>query len=155
MEREKMHRPEGFHAITPQLSLEDAGRAMDFYQKAFGAVEIARVPDPSGKKVWHGVMKLGDSMFFVNDTFPDMGGSVSKGQLWVYIPDVDARFQQAIAAGCTAQMPPTDMFWGDRMADVQDPFGQRWTLATMVKKMTPEEQQQAQDEFVKQMAGKR
>ena len=148
---EKKHRPEGFHAITPQLSVEDGGRAMEFYKQAFGAVEIARALDPSGKKVWHGVMRLHDSMFFVNDTFPDMGGTLSRAQLWVYVPDVDALFKQAVAAGCTGKMPPMDMFWGDRMANLADPFGQTWTFATLVKEMTPEEQKQAQDEFVKNM----
>ena len=153
---EKKHRPDGFHAITPQLSVEDAARAMDLYKKAFGAVEVARVADPSGKKIWHAVMRIGDSLFFVNDVFPDMGGAPSRAQLWVYVPDVDALYKQAVGAGCTGKMPPADMFWGDRMANLGDAFGQSWTFATMVKEMTPEEQKRAGEEFIKNMqAGKK
>ena len=152
---EKKHRPEGFHAITPQLSVEDGGRAMDFYKQAFGAVEIARALDPSGKKVWHGVMRLHDSMFFVNDTFPDMGGTLSRAQLWVYVPDVDALFKQAVAAGCTGKMPPMDMFWGDRFAKVLDPFGHSWSIATHLEDLSPEEMAKRGAVALKEMMAKK
>lgn len=147
--------PEGYHSLTPQLSIEGAAKAIDFYKAAFGAVEIARAPDPSGQKIWHAVLRMGDSMFFVNDVFPEMDPEAkqSVSNTWVYVTDVDASFKQAVDAGARAMMPPVDMFWGDRMAHIADPFGQRWTLATHVKDLTPEEMQKAQDDAVAQMKG--
>ena len=143
--------PKGYHTITAQLAIDGAAKAIDFYKKAFGAEEVDRAIDPSGQKVWHAALRIGDSMLFVNDVFPDMGGSASQSSLWVYVPDVDASFKRAVGAGAKPAMPPADMFWGDRMANVVDPFGQKWTLATHVKDMTPEEMKKAEAEFVAQM----
>ena len=143
--------PDGYHAITPQLAVEGAARAIDFYKAAFGAEELTRAPDPSGKKVWHASLRIGTSIFFVNDVFPEMGGTVSNTTLWIYAPDVDALFARAVAAGATATMPPADMFWGDRLAQVGDGFGQKWTLATHTKDLTPDEMKKAEAEFVAAM----
>lgn len=143
--------PEGYSTITAQLSIEGADKAIEFYQKAFGAELKDRAIDPSGKKVWHASLRIGDSMLFVNDVFPEMGGAPSVSSLWLYVPDTDAAFKRAVDAGATATMPPGDMFWGDRMAQVRDPFGQKWTFATHVKDMTPDEIKAAQDAFVQQM----
>lgn len=142
--------PEGFHTITPQLTLADAAKAIEHYKKALGAVELARNADPSGKKIWHSMLKIGDSMIFVNDNFPDMGGSISSSSLWLYVTDVDASFKRATEAGFTAKMPPADMFWGDRMAHVGDPYGQLWTLATRTKDLTPAEMKAAEEKFIAQ-----
>lgn len=143
--------PSGYHTITAQLSLDKAADAIKFYKKAFGAEEIDRAPDPSGKKIWHAALRIGDSMLFINDVFRDRGGEPSRSTLWLYVPDVDALFQRAVDAGAEPTQSPADMFWGDRMAHVKDPFGQEWAIATHVKDMTPEEMKQAADAFVAQM----
>jgi uncharacterized glyoxalase superfamily protein PhnB len=92
-------------------------------------------------------------MLFVNDVFPEMGGSASHSSLWIYVADTDASFKRATEAGATAKMPPTDMFWGDRMAQVGDAFGQTWVIATRVKDLTPDEQKKGAQEFVAKMKG--
>jgi PhnB protein len=143
--------PSGYHTITAQLSVDKAADAIEFYKKAFGAEEVDRAPDPSGKKIWHAALRIGNSMLFVNDVFPDMGGEHSRASLWLYVSDVDAFFKRAVDAGAKPKQPPADMFWGDRMAHVKDPFGQEWAIATHVKDMTPEEMKQAADAFVAQM----
>jgi PhnB protein len=143
--------PAGYRTITPQLSIDGAPKAIAFYKQAFGAEEVARAMDPSGNKVWHAALRIGDSMIFVNDVFPDMGGAPSQSSIWLYVPDVDASFERATAAGATVQMPPGDMFWGDRMASLADPFGQKWTLATHIKDMTPDEMRAAEQAFIAQM----
>lgn len=143
--------PEGYHTITPQLSIDGASKAIEFYKKAFAAEEVDRARDPSGTKVWHAALRIGSSMLFVNDVFPDMGGSPSQSSLWLYVSDVNAWFERAVEAGAKAIMPPADMFWGDRMAQLADPFGQKWTVATHIKDLTPEEMKAAQDAFIAQM----
>jgi PhnB protein len=145
--------PEGYRTITAHLSIDGASQAIEFYKKAFGAEEIDRAPDPSGQKIWHAAIRIGDSILFINDVFPDMGGAPSQSSLWLYVPDTDAWFKRAVDAGAKPTMPPADMFWGDRMAHVLDPFGQKWAIATRVKEMTPSEMQKAQDEVIKQAKG--
>ena len=147
--------PAGYHTVTPSLTVDGATEAISFYEKAFGAQVVDRAADPSGKKVWHAALRIGDSMVFVMDVFPDMGApDPSRSSLWLYVPDVDASFARAVAAGAQVVMPPADMFWGDRTAGVRDPFGQKWTIATRVKDMTPEELQQAQAAIVAGMQQK-
>src|ERR1700722_1222566 len=104
--------PKGYHTITAQLSVEGASKAIEFYKKAFGAEVIDQAADPSGKKVWHAALRVGDSMLFVNDVFPEMGGSASHTSLWLYVNDVDASFKRAVDAGAKGKNPPPDMFWG-------------------------------------------
>ena len=143
--------PTGYHTITAQLAIDGAENAIAFYKKAFGAEVIDQAIDPSGKKVWHASLRIGDSMIMVNDVFPEMGGSQSQSSMWLYVADADAWFKRAVDAGAKATMPPSDMFWGDRMGQVADPFGQKWTIATHTKDMTPEEMKTAQDAFVASM----
>lgn len=140
--------PEGYHTITPQLSIDGAADAIDFYKRAFGAEEIVRAPDPSGKRIWHAVLRLGTSLFFVNDVFPEMGGTPSHSGMWLYVSDVDAAYARATAAGAKGTNPPADMFWGDRMAHVTDPYGNRWAIATHTRDLSPEEMKKSQDEAV-------
>ena len=147
--------PKGYHTVTAQLAIDGAAKAIEFYTKAFGAEVVDRAPDPSGQKIWHASLRIGDSMLFVNDVFPDMGGSPSHTSLWLYVPDVDAWFKRAVDAGAKPTNPPMDMFWGDRMAHVIDPFGQKWALAARVKEMTPEEMKKAGEAFVAQMNDKK
>src|SRR5262245_24912415 len=120
--------PEGYHTITAQLSLDRAADAIEFYKKAVGAEETGRAMHPSGTRVWHCARRIGNSMLFVNDVFPEMGGTVSSSSLWRYVPDADAAFDRAVKAGAKPAMPPADMFWGDRMGQVADHFGQKWTI---------------------------
>ncbi len=144
--------PAGYHTITAQLSLNDAAAAIALYQKAFGAEVVDTAKDPSGTKVWHAALRIGSSMIFVNDVFPEMGSpDPSRSSMWLYVADVDSAFNQAVDAGCTPIMPPEDMFWGDRMGQVSDPFGQKWTIASHVKDMTREEIAAAEAAFVASM----
>jgi PhnB protein len=147
--------PAGYHTITAQLAIDGADQAIEFYKRAFGAELLDRSSDPSGTKVWHAALRIGDSMLFVNDVFPEMGSTASQSSLWLYVPDTDASFKRAVDAGARASMAPADMFWGDRMAHVVDPFGQRWTIATHIKDMTPEEQQKASEAFAAEMSQKK
>jgi PhnB protein len=143
--------PAGYHTITAQLSIDGAAGAIDFYKRAFAAVVVDQAPDPSGQKVWHASLRIGDSMIFVNDVFPDMGGEPSRSSMWLYVPDCDAWLERAVAAGARQTMPPSDMFWGDRMGQVVDPFGQKWTIAMRVKNMTSEEEKAAAEAFIANM----
>jgi uncharacterized glyoxalase superfamily protein PhnB len=143
--------PAGYHTITAQLTIDGAEKAIAFYQKAFGAEVLDKAIDPSGTKVWHAVLRIGESNIFVNDCFPEMGGEVSRSGLWLYVTDTDAWYRRAVEAGATGTQPPADMFWGDRMAHVKDPFGQTWAIATHVKDMTPAEMKAAEDAFKAQM----
>jgi uncharacterized glyoxalase superfamily protein PhnB len=147
--------PAGYHTITPTLAIDGAEHAIAFYAKAFGAEVVDSALDPSGKKIWHASLRIGDSMIFVNDVFPEMGGEPTRGSLWLYVTDCDAWIKRAVEAGAKPGMPPMDMFWGDRVGQVTDPFGLKWTIATHVKDMTPEEQAKARDEAVAMMKGKK
>ncbi|WP_373988357.1 VOC family protein [Duganella sp. BuS-21] len=140
--------PQDMHTLTPHLVCEGAADAMEFYKKAFNATEIMRMPGPNGR-LMHGALKIGDSVLMLADDFPEYGGlgpKALKGSpvtLHLYVVDTDAAFQQAVDAGATARMPPSDMFWGDRYAQVTDPFGHNWAIATHIKDMTPEEMAEA------------
>lgn len=139
--------PKDMHTVTPHLICEGAANAIDFYKKAFNATELARLPGPNGR-LMHAAIKIGDSTIMLADDFPEYGGlgpKALKGSpvvLHLYVVDVDAAFEQAVAAGATVRMPPADMFWGDRYGQVTDPFGHQWSLATHIKDLTPEEMMQ-------------
>jgi PhnB protein len=136
--------PDGYHSVTPHLVVRDAAKAIGFYAEAFGAEELYRMPGPDGT-VMHAELMLGDSRVMLGEEAPQMGAlspqtiGGSPVSLLLYVKDVDASFARAGAAGCTAQMPPTDMFWGDRYGKLQDPFGHQWALATHVEDVSPEE----------------
>ncbi len=138
--------PDGYHTVTPYLIVKDAAAALDFYQRALGAMERVRMPGPEGK-IMHAEIQVGDSMIMLADEFPGMGavspqtiGGTAVG-LCLYIKDVDARFQQAVAAGAKVERPLQNQFYGDRSGTIIDPFGHKWTLATHVEDVTPEEMQ--------------
>jgi len=143
--------PDGLHTVTPQISIEGAAEAIDFLTNAFGAEEIVRAPDPSGKKIWHSMVRIGNSMLFLNDAAPEMGWPAHPQKLWLYSEDVDGMYKRAVAAGAKSNMEPADMFWGDRMARVTDRWNNEWSLAQHVKDLTREEMAKAQDEFVASM----
>jgi uncharacterized glyoxalase superfamily protein PhnB len=134
--------------VTPHLVCEGAAEALEFYKKAFNAVETMRMPGPGGK-LMHAAMTIGDSNVMLADDFPEYGGfgpKALKGSpvtLHLVVPDVDASFKQAIDAGATVRMAPADMFWGDRYGQVTDPFGHHWSIATHIKDMTPDEMMEA------------
>jgi uncharacterized glyoxalase superfamily protein PhnB len=139
--------PEGQRSVTPHLVVRDAARAIDFYEEALGAVEQMRVPGPEGKLL-HAALRIGDSMVFLVDEFPEpreegVGSPQQVGATTVtihlFVDDVDAAVQRAAAAGAKVTLPPTDMFWGDRYGRLLDPFGHSWSLATHVQDLTPEE----------------
>src|SRR5712692_5887622 len=151
--------PEGFHTVTPQLTLDNAAQAIDWYKKALGAEEVARAVGPDGK-IMHAEVRIGDSLIMLNDA---MGGGKgpkaiggSPASLWIYVEDCDALFKRAVAAG--AQVPPgpmgqlADQFWGDRAGTVTDPHGFVWTIATRKEDLTPEVIRQRMDEFMKSFA---
>jgi uncharacterized glyoxalase superfamily protein PhnB len=136
------------NTITPHLVCEGAADAIEFYKKAFDAVELMRLPGENGR-IMHAALKIGESTLMLADDFPDYGGlgpKALKGSpvtLHLYSPDVDAAFKQAIEAGATVRMEVADMFWGDRYGQVTDPFGHHWSIATHVKDVTPEEMAEA------------
>ena len=148
--------PAGYHSLTAQLAEDGAAEASEFYKKAFGAEELDRAPHPGGKKVGHAARRIGDSMLFGNDVFPEMGApDPARSAMWLYVADVDAAFKRAVDAGGQTVMPPTDMFWGDRMGQIKDPFGQKWTIAAHVKDQTPEETQKAMEAMLAGMKGQK
>ncbi len=144
--------PEGFNTLTPHIVVREALKAIEFYKKAFGAEEVARMPGPDGKSIMHAELKFGNSMLMICEEFPEMcrspqaiGGSPVT--LHLYVEDADAVFQRAVKAGATATMPLADMFWGDRYGKLNDPFGHEWSVATHKKDVTPEECMKAAAEF--------
>jgi PhnB protein len=136
--------PAGYRTVTPYLVVRDAARAIEFYKKAFGATELVRMPDPSGK-IMHAEIRIGDSMIMLGDENPARGAQSPQSlggspvSIFLYIEDVDALAKQAIAAGATVIMPIQDMFWGDRYGTLTDPFGHSWGIATHKEDVTPEE----------------
>jgi len=136
--------PDGFYTVTPHLVVKNAGQALEFYKKAFGAEEILRMPGPGGM-IMHAEVKIGNSHVMLNDEMPDYGavGPQTIGgtpvTLHLYVNDVDSFFKRAIQAGAKEEMPVTDMFWGDRYGKLVDPFGHKWSVATHKEDVSPEE----------------
>lgn len=153
--------PEGYHTITPHLTVRGADRAIEFYKRAFGAQELTRMPGPDGKGVIHAEIKIGDSIVFLNDELPDMGsrspqslGGIAS-MLHLYVEDVDAAFKLAVEAGAQVRMPVADMFWGDRYGKLIDPFGHEWGMGTHKEDLTPEEIEKRAQAFFAQMPKKK
>ena len=149
--------PKDVHTITPSLAFRDAAKAIDFYKKAFGAQEVMRMPSPDGKYIWHAELRIGDSIFYLNDEMP---GSTTHApsrehpataSLALYVEDADALFQRAVGAGATSVMPVQEMFWGDRMGVVTDPFGHSWMVMTHTRDLTQEEIRRGGEEFARRM----
>ena len=138
--------PQGYHSVTPSLTVRDGAAALEFYARAFGAVEVFRMPEPSGK-IMHAEFTIGDSRIMLSDEYPDYGSVAPEpgkgGSFMIYVTDVDAAFEQAVAAGATPVQPPTDMFWGDRSGKINDPYGYRWTLASHVRDVSQEDMEAA------------
>ena len=145
------HIPEGYHSVTPSLTSKNADASLKFYAAAFGAVEHFRLPDEKTGGVAHAEFQIGNSIMMISDEYPDYGAAapeVSKGgSFMIYVPDCDAAFARAVAAGVTVVSPPTDQFWGDRLASLADPFGYRWSVAQKVSSPTPEEMAEGMKNF--------
>jgi PhnB protein len=136
--------PEGYHTVSPYLAVDDAARAIEYYETAFGAKEVVRMDAPGGK-IAHAELEIGDSRIMLSDPFPqastrppkELGGT--SASVFMYVEDVDAVVKQAVDAGATVTMEVADQFWGDRFGVIADPFGHVWSIATHVKDPTPEE----------------
>lgn len=149
--------PYGMHTATISLTVQDSSAAIDFYKKVFDAQELFRMPGPDGKTIMHAEVKIGDSIIMLNDEFPKMNckspksvGGVSSG-IYLYVDDVDSTVKKAVENGAKLQMPVMDMFWGDRLGNIEDPSGHMWSVATHIKDMTPEEMAKAGKEAMKNL----
>ncbi|MBI5837509.1 MAG: VOC family protein [Candidatus Eisenbacteria bacterium] len=151
----KRHLPEGYHTVTPILTLEDCAAALDWYGRALGAEDVAKSLGPDGK-VMHAEFRIGASKLMAHDTM--MGGRGPRGfggspmALWIYVEDCDALFQRAVAAGATVVRPVEDQFWGDRCGTLKDPHGYAWTVATHKEDLSRAEMDARAAEFFKNFA---
>jgi len=159
MAKAKSAVPEGLHTVTPQLTLDDAAAAIEWYKKALGADERSRAVGPDGK-IMHAELRIGNSTIYLNDQV--MGGKGPKTlggspvSLWIYVDDCDTLFNRAIGAGGQVAHggmgEMQDQFWGDRSGSLTDPHGYVWTIATRKEELSPQEMQQRQAEFMKKFA---
>ena len=154
--------PDGFHTVTPYLAIKGAVQAIDFYKRAFGAQERFRLPGPDGKSVGHAEIVVGDSILMLADEMPEYGNRSPQSLngtpvfFGLYVTDVDASFQKALAAGAKVVKPLADQFYGDRTGTVLDPFGFIWTLMTHKEDVVPEElNRRLTAEYAKMKAGKK
>lgn len=144
--------PSKMHTLTPHIVCAGAAEAIEFYRRAFGAVEELRLPGPSGKLV-HAMVRIGDSPLMLMDEFPEMGGFSPKHfkgspvTIHLMSDDVDAAMARAVAAGAKVTMPVADMFWGDRYGVLEDPFGHSWSIATHIRDVSPEELKAAMEKM--------
>jgi PhnB protein len=151
--------PKGFHTLTPGFSVRGVAQAIDFYKRAFGARERMRLTKPDGSTVAHAELQVGDSLFMLGEEDPAMGTRSAQTlggtpvNLYLYVKDVDAAVERALAAGAKPLMPVTDMFWGDRIGSVEDPYGQKWTLATHKEDVAPGEMAKRAQAFYARVAG--
>jgi PhnB protein len=138
--------PDGYHAVTPYLMINEAAKAIDFYKKVFGAQELMRIPGPGGK-VMHAELKIGDSIIMLADEHPEIDARSPQAyggtpvSLMLYVADVDDVFKRALSAGAKEVRPLKDQFYGDRSGGISDPFGHQWTLSTHVEDVSSEEMQ--------------
>ena len=150
--------PEGYHTVTPYLTVDDSASAIEFYKKAFGAKERGRMEAPGGK-IGHAELEIGDSIVMLADAFPQsttkspkqLGGT--SASVFLYVEDVDAVVKQALDAGATVTMEVADQFWGDRFGSVMDPFGHSWSMATHIEDVPPEEMAERAKQAMAAMSG--
>jgi uncharacterized glyoxalase superfamily protein PhnB len=137
--------PAGFHSVTPYMVVKNSEEAIRFYVKAFGAQEVMCMKGPDGKSTMHAEIKIGNSHIMMGDENPQWGTQSAESlgaspvSLMVYVENVDAFVEKAVAAGCEMKYPVGDMFWGDRMGKIVDPFGYSWSIATHIEDVEPEE----------------
>ncbi len=140
---EDLHQKMSAHRVATHLFVDDAAKAIEFYKKAFGAVELSRHPAPDGKRLMHAALIINNSLVMLCDDFPEMAGGKSRTPkalggsavtIHLQVDDVDAQWKQALAAGATVEFPLADQFWGDRYGIVRDPFGHSWSMGTAIQK---------------------
>jgi PhnB protein len=140
--------PDGMHSRTPLLICDGAAEAIKFYTKAFNAVEVSRLPGPEGKLML-AMLWVGNSALMLTDEFPEWGGFGPKSPkgspvtVRLHVENADAVVERAVAAGARITMPPVDMFWDDRHAQLEDPFGHRWSVAGRTRDLNPAEIQES------------
>ncbi len=139
MAKARHHVPEGLSAVIPQLVVKDGHALVDFATRAFGAELQHAMPNPDGKGIMHGFLRIGGAAIFVSDTAGF--AQPTQANLFIYVPDVDAAYKSAVAAGAKPLAPVADMFWGDRWGMLADPWGNVWQVATHKETYTPEEMQ--------------
>jgi PhnB protein len=128
--------------LIAHLAVHDAAGAIEFYKRAFGAIEEMRAPAPDGTRIWHASLRFGNTRLFLADEFPDQGMGCASPRtvggttftMHFYVSDTDAVFERAVAVGAEVVMPPENMFWGDRYAKVRDPYGHQWAIAQVLEK---------------------
>ena len=149
--------PDGMSAVTPHIVCAGAADAIEFYKKAFGAVEESRLPGPNGR-LMHAQIRIGGAAIMLVDELPEwnvLGPKALRGSpvtIHLYVNDADAFVARAVKAGATITMPVADMFWGDRYGQLQDPFGHHWSVATHVRDVTPKEMAEAMKQMSPQCA---
>jgi PhnB protein len=153
-------KPDEYHTLTPNLTVKGADKAIGWYTQVLGGKLTSRMDRPDGKGVWHAEIRIGDSVLMLNDEDPSMGAMAPSGDqtnsyVHVYIEDVDGVFQRAVAAGAKPRTPPMDMFWGDRYAQIVDPFGHLWSLATHTEDVPADQMEARGREFAAKMAAQR
>lgn len=148
--------PDGYHSLTPYMTVRDAARAIEFYKQAFGATERGVMKGSDGK-IMHAELMIGDSIVMLADEFPEYGalspestGGAGMG-LHIYVDGVDAAFDRAVKAGAQVEMPVMDQFWGDRYGKLKDPFGHKWSIATHTRDLSMDEMKQGMDEAMEKM----
>ncbi len=152
--------PTGYHTVTPSLTFKYSQKAIEFYKKAFGANVLDVFPNLNGRGTMHATIQIGESILMMGDENPGqscrsaetLGGSPIN--LYIYVPNVDEAFKQAVAAGGTVVMPVADMFWGDRAGQIKDPFGYSWMIATHTQDLTNEQIRKGAEAFFAQMGKK-
>lgn len=151
-------KPAGYHSVTPYLIVDNATKALEFYQKALNAEELFRLPIPGDKgtqKIGHAEIRIGDSQLMLSDENPEMDALSPKrlggtpAGFMIYVDDVDKAFEQAVKAGGKPVQPVENQFWGDRTGTIVDPFGHKWTLGTHVEDVPPEKLQKRMEEWSK------
>lgn len=160
MPNAKRHIPEGHRTVTPHLVVKNGLEAIAYYQKAFGAELRAHAPGATPESTMHAELRIGDSAVFLTDMVggpsqvrPPSPATGTTTLIHLFVPDADALFDRAIAAGATPVMPPADMMWGDRYGQLCDPFGHVWAVATHKEDVSPAELQKRTQAFFAQMAG--
>jgi|SRR5215471_6696219 len=138
--------PDGYHTVTPSLVVKGAAQLIDFIKEAFAGEEAFRMPAPSGE-IMHAEVKIGNSVVMLNDAIRQ---SPTTSSLFLYVTDVDRVYQRALKAGATSVLEPAEMFWGDRMAQVKDQFGNQWSIATHIEDVPPQEMQERAEAAMRQ-----
>jgi PhnB protein len=151
--------PDGYDALIPSLIVRDAAKAIDFYKEVFGATELMRMNHSDSSKIAHAEIKIRDHVLMLGDECPEMGAlapqpasTMPPRSVMIYVHDVDAVYQKALAKGAKPMMPPMDMFWGDRFGKFVDPFGHLWGVATRTKVVSKEECEESMKAWGKQKA---